>query len=107
MRLRRRPRIGRPRNSRSGGCKPAGVWLYSQPEVRMPLFEYKCRDCGTTFEKIVASSAADVVCEQCASPRVEKLLSVFAVVGSSRSPASHEPGPCGACGAARRGMCGE
>ncbi len=73
----------------------------------MPLFEYKCRDCGTTFEKIVASSATDVVCKQCESPRVEKLLSVFAVVGSSRSPASLEPGPCGACGAARRGMCGE
>jgi putative FmdB family regulatory protein len=73
----------------------------------MPLFEYKCRDCGMTFEKIVASSAADVVCKRCASPRVEKLLSVFAVAGSSRSAASHEPGPCGACGATQRGMCGE
>jgi len=73
----------------------------------MPLFEYKCRDCGTSFEKIVPSSASEVVCKQCASPHVEKLLSVFAVGAPSRSKASFEPGPCGACGAARRGMCGE
>jgi putative FmdB family regulatory protein len=107
MRLRWRPCTGRRENLRSVNCKPAGLWLYSQPGVQMPLFEYKCRDCGTTFGMIVASSATDAVCKQCASPRVEKLLSAFAVVGSSRSPASLEPGPCGACGAAQRGMCGE
>jgi putative FmdB family regulatory protein len=73
----------------------------------MPLFEYKCRDCGETFEKIVATSTAPVVCKHCASPQVEKLLSVFAVAGASRSQAPAEPGPCGACGAPRRGMCGE
>jgi len=72
----------------------------------MPLFEYKCRDCGETFEKIVATSAARVECKHCASPRVEKLLSVFAVGGSSRPQAALESGPCGACGAAQRGMCG-
>ena len=72
----------------------------------MPLFEYQCRECGTKFEKIVPTASAQVVCKQCASPRVEKLLSVFAVVGSSRSAARMEPGPCGACGAAQRGMCG-
>jgi putative FmdB family regulatory protein len=72
----------------------------------MPLFEFKCRECGTSFEKIVPSSTTPVVCKQCASPEVEKLLSVFAVGASSRTSASLEPGPCGACGAAQRGMCG-
>ncbi len=71
----------------------------------MPIFEYKCRDCGTKFEKIVASSRSEVVCNKCESPRVEQLLSVFAVAGSSRAAAKAEEGPCGACGAARRGMC--
>ena len=69
----------------------------------MPLFEYKCRECGTTFEKIVASSTTRVACKKCQSPKVEKLLSVFAVGGTQ---ASFEPGPCGACGAPERGMCG-
>ncbi len=72
----------------------------------MPLFEYKCRECGTTFEKIVASSTARVACKKCRSPKVEKLLSVFAVGGTSRSQDSLESGPCGACGAPERGMCG-
>ena len=72
----------------------------------MPLFEFKCRECGTTFEKIVPSSNTRVDCKECESSNVDKLLSVFAVGPSSRSTASYEPGPCGACGAAQRGMCG-
>lgn len=72
----------------------------------MPLFEFKCRECGTTFEKIVPSSTTAVVCKECESPKVEKLLSVFAVASSSRSDTSFEPGPCSSCGAAQRGMCG-
>ena len=59
----------------------------------MPLFEFKCRECGTTFEKIVPSSTTKVACKKCESPKVEKLLSVFAVGASSRSSAPVEPGP--------------
>ena len=73
----------------------------------MPIFEYQCRDCGTRFEKILGSAAVNsVTCKQCASPHVDKLLSTFAVSGSLKT-FSPEPGPCGACGAPRRGMCGE
>ncbi len=89
-----------------GNCKPVGNWLYSLEEARMPLFEFKCQDCGTTFEKIVPSSTTAVACKKCASPKVEKLFSVFAVGPTSRSAATYEPGPCGSCGAAQRGMCG-
>jgi putative FmdB family regulatory protein len=73
----------------------------------MPIFEYQCRKCGTRFEKRVNSAEAAATCKQCGSARVEKLLSVFAVAGASRSTAAEESGPCGACGAPRRGMCGE
>jgi putative FmdB family regulatory protein len=72
----------------------------------MPLFEFKCRECGTTFEKIVPTSTSKVACKKCESSKVDKLLSVFAVGASSRSAAAYEPGPCGSCGAAQRGMCG-
>jgi putative FmdB family regulatory protein len=72
----------------------------------MPLFEFKCRDCNTIFEKIVPSSNSHVDCKECNSAKVDKLLSVFAVGPSSRAGASHESGPCGACGAPERGMCG-
>jgi putative FmdB family regulatory protein len=70
----------------------------------MPLFEFKCRDCDTTFEKIVPTSTTEVVCKSCQSDHVEKLLSVFAVGPSSRA-GGYEPGPCGSCGAPQRGMC--
>ena len=73
----------------------------------MPIFEYKCQDCGTQFEKIVASSSSSVLCGECASPNVEKLLSIFAVAKGSHSAASFEDGPCRTCGARERGTCGE
>jgi putative FmdB family regulatory protein len=73
----------------------------------MPIFEYKCRECGLKFEKIIVSSAIKVECKKCGSSQVEKLLSVFAVAGTPRTTNLSESGPCGACGAPRRGMCEE
>ena len=73
----------------------------------MPIFEYECRKCGAKFETIVGASAANVSCKRCASADVYQLLSVFAVARPSTATTSTEPGPCGACGAPRRGMCGE
>ncbi len=73
----------------------------------MPIIEYRCRECGAKSERIVSSTADAVTCKNCSSSRVDKLLSVFAVASASRSAASAEPGPCGACGAPRRGMCEE
>ena len=73
----------------------------------MPIFEYRCRECGAQFEKILRSAAERVTCESCRSRKVEQLLSVFAVSGGSASgdAAAAEPGAC-PCGAPRRGMCG-
>jgi putative FmdB family regulatory protein len=74
----------------------------------MPIFEYRCQDCGAQFEKISYASNVKIVCKNCSSSRVEKLLSVFAVSGGSREGLPVEPaGPCGACEARRRGMCRE
>lgn len=71
----------------------------------MPIFEYRCRDCGAEFEKIVRSGGDPVVCEQCNSRKLDRLLSVFAVSGPHGEPVA-ESGPC-PCGAPRRGMCGD
>ena len=71
----------------------------------MPIFEYQCKDCGAQFEKISHASGEKILCKKCASARVEKLLSVFAVSGASSDGPACESGPCG-CGAGRRGMCG-
>ncbi|HKD77617.1 MAG TPA: zinc ribbon domain-containing protein [Ktedonobacterales bacterium] len=46
----------------------------------MPLYEYYCADCRTKFELLSPFSRADkdVVCQQCHSTKVRRLLSVFA-----------------------------
>jgi len=71
----------------------------------LPLFEYECKDCKTRFEQLVYNSSTEVVCRRCGSANLSQLISTFAVTGSSEKAAA-EPGPCGACGAAQRGMCG-
>lgn len=43
----------------------------------MPIYEYRCRGCDKTFEELVLSQGAKVACPACASPKVERLLSVF------------------------------
>jgi putative FmdB family regulatory protein len=74
----------------------------------MPIYEYRCQDCGAEFEELTASSPDNgaVTCRGCASRRVTRLLSAFAVHAGAAASVP-ETGPCGACGAARRGMCGE
>ena len=48
----------------------------------MPIFEYACRACGHEFETLVR--AADTPsCARCASPELEKKLSVFAAESNS------------------------
>jgi putative FmdB family regulatory protein len=71
----------------------------------MPIFEYRCRECGAKFEKIVRSDRDAVTCERCDSRKLDRLLSVFAV-SNAAGAAPIESGPC-PCGAPRRGMCGE
>jgi len=71
----------------------------------MPIFEYRCRECGAQFEKIVRSDREAVSCERCRGRKLDRLLSVFAVSGPT-GEAVTESGPC-PCGAPRRGMCGE
>ena len=71
----------------------------------MPIFEYRCRACGAQFERIHAASVTAVTCVQCASPQVERLLSVFAVGSSPRSGGASADDPCARCGARERGSC--
>jgi len=73
----------------------------------MPLYEYACQACGKKFEHFVAGKDRPV-CPDCESPKVSKLLSVFAVSTSgSRSEAESSGYACGSCGDPRGpGACG-
>ncbi|MGD0397393.1 MAG: zinc ribbon domain-containing protein [Syntrophobacteraceae bacterium] len=44
----------------------------------MPLYEYRCTDCGNTFEKLVLGAGEPITCPKCQGG-VEKLMSSFSI----------------------------
>lgn len=46
----------------------------------MPIYEFKCNNCGKPFEELVFSASAveGMVCPSCESSQVEKMISTFA-----------------------------
>jgi putative FmdB family regulatory protein len=43
----------------------------------MPIYEYRCKECGVRYERIVFSMSAPApACPNCQSEEVEKLISV-------------------------------
>ena len=62
----------------------------------MPIFEYRCKDCGSEFETLVRASTTPE-CPKCASISLDKLLSVPAAPVSA-SPEPAMMGGCGGCG---------
>lgn len=66
----------------------------------MPLYEYRCNECGETFEKMVRFSDADQipVCPKCASPDTRKKVSAVASFGSAPSSSGSSSSSCGSRG---------
>lgn len=78
----------------------------------MPIYEYRCCDCGATFEALVRGDNA-VTCPHCGSLSLDKLLSAsFVSSGRTARPAGRtccgreercSAPPCSTGGACRRG----
>ena len=50
----------------------------------MPIFEYRCENCGSKFEKIVwSSSKEEITCPNCGSVNTKRQFSTFATGGGS------------------------
>ncbi len=64
----------------------------------MPLYEYRCADCGAKFDELVASADEKVACPKCQSSKAEKLLSVFAASVPSGAGAGAESCARPGCG---------
>ncbi len=75
----------------------------------MPIYEYRCTDCGNKFEKLVRRSggvAEKVECPSCGKNHLEEQYSTFAARsnGASKSAAEMPSCPSGMC--SNPGMCG-
>ncbi|MBN1534843.1 MAG: zinc ribbon domain-containing protein [Spirochaetes bacterium] len=58
----------------------------------MPMYDFRCEECGETFSELRRSGDdKDVPCQHCGSTRTKKLISSFATrtakTGSSCAPA--------------------
>jgi putative FmdB family regulatory protein len=51
----------------------------------MPIYEYRCNECGEQFEKWLRSLSAkpDICCPRCGSGRVDKAVSLFGSTSST------------------------
>ncbi|MBN2372025.1 MAG: zinc ribbon domain-containing protein [Vicinamibacteria bacterium] len=64
----------------------------------MPLYEYRCQECGATTEALVTiAKRDDAVCSKCGSRKLERKLSTFAVRGSSAGNDIGGSCPTGTC----------
>jgi putative FmdB family regulatory protein len=65
----------------------------------MPLYEYRCNECGEEFEKMLRFSEADRLpaCPKCASQQTQKRLSKVVSFGAPVS-SSTGSGSCGSRG---------
>jgi putative FmdB family regulatory protein len=71
----------------------------------MPIYEYRCQDCGNQFEKLVRRDAAQPECPSCGHDNLAQVLSTFAAhAGGSSKSADMPVCPSGRC--SNPGMCG-
>jgi len=63
----------------------------------MPMYEYRCEECGGNFEKIVRFSEADAnqPCPNCGSKRTHRKISVTANLGYASGSDFSSGSSCG------------
>jgi putative FmdB family regulatory protein len=51
----------------------------------MPIFEYRCEECGATFERLTLrpQGAVQMTCPQCGSTRTAKIFSTFSTTAGN------------------------
>jgi putative FmdB family regulatory protein len=64
--------------------------------ISMPIYEYQCKSCNTTFEKLVFKGDDEsITCPNCDAENVKKLLSAASFMGGSGFGACSPSAPSG------------
>ncbi len=76
----------------------------------MPLYEYRCVECGTPFSerRTIELRDSGVVCPSCAATQVVRLVSSFAAFSHGAGEGTHSlnASPCGGCAQSSCAGCG-
>ena len=51
----------------------------------MPIYTFRCKDCGKIFDFLMIAKTEKAKCEKCGSEKLEKQIAVFGVLGDSSS----------------------
>jgi putative FmdB family regulatory protein len=72
----------------------------------VPLYEYTCGACKTTFEQLVRAADRDAgtKCPACGSAKTARALSLISVGADQKGAPSGDTPACGRCGE-MRGSC--
>jgi len=71
----------------------------------MPIYEYRCADCGQLFEELVMRLTEKVNCPKCKSARVVRQMSAFAFRSGTNFVSSSSKS-CGGCASRSCDGCG-
>lgn len=73
----------------------------------MPIYEYKCEECGHKFESLRSMKDADapIICERCNGLNTRRELSVCFTHGSEKSTGTASSS-CGSCSGGSCASCG-
>jgi len=64
----------------------------------MPMYEYRCQNCGSKFDELVSSAQvpdSDVACPHCGEYESQKLMSAFASSGGGSVSVAGGGSSCG------------
>ena len=64
----------------------------------MPLFDYKCQNCGKIVEILVTGSEENLKCQDCGSENMTKLVSAHSSISGTNKMSMPGPGDTGCCG---------
>jgi len=72
----------------------------------MPIYEYRCSNCGEDFEELVLSKSSAINCPKCHGSKVSKLMSATSFKSSEKFVSSSDTSGCSTCSSHNCSTCG-
>ncbi|OIO72860.1 MAG: hypothetical protein AUJ85_09135 [Elusimicrobia bacterium CG1_02_37_114] len=72
----------------------------------MPIYAYQCKKCNNEFELLITDRNEKPKCPKCENKNLERLMSTFAIAGTSKGSSSGSGSNCSCCSSKNCSSCG-